>query len=423
MPKKEDRSDWVAVEPEFAQQQDGSSATPIAKAKTAFQFFQKDVSAKLRQESSGDKFDLGEYSRKCRQMWTELDEEEKGKYQQMANEDSMRYARESHMRDVEALQRREKLQQQRNEIVIDDSVDAHGHRTTRREWEKKQRKQQRKLEKKAQKQQRKKQKHKQQDDDDYCPSDDDGDDDESSYHSSASSSSSSSASSSEVKPKKRQPSRQPTQKQIEYREKQQKEKHDKEAYIAERQEDLRQQRAASAKRRLEFLLKQSNIFSHFGRVKEDTARYGIKQQPSNVGGGSSSSVGAGGGGGGGSSNNSQNSGDGGDDSAAKGQSASHRRSAAASATNNTDLEQEELEEADEHEATYLTKQPSTLAFGQMRPYQLEGLNWMIRLQENGVNGILADEMGLVSFILRLAAEEESMLASCHTSTSSTLAPL
>ncbi|GMH92811.1 hypothetical protein TL16_g12458, partial [Triparma laevis f. inornata] len=30
----------------------------------------------------------------------------------------------------------------------------------------------------------------------------------------------------------------------------------------------------------------------------------------------------------------------------------------------------------------------------MRPYQLEGLNWMIRLQEHGVNGILADEMGL-----------------------------
>jgi SWI/SNF-related matrix-associated actin-dependent regulator of chromatin subfamily A member 5 len=26
----------------------------------------------------------------------------------------------------------------------------------------------------------------------------------------------------------------------------------------------------------------------------------------------------------------------------------------------------------------------------MRAYQLEGLNWMIRLQENGVNGILAD---------------------------------
>lgn len=29
-----------------------------------------------------------------------------------------------------------------------------------------------------------------------------------------------------------------------------------------------------------------------------------------------------------------------------------------------------------------------------RDYQLEGLNWMIRLQDNGINGILADEMGL-----------------------------
>jgi SWI/SNF-related matrix-associated actin-dependent regulator of chromatin subfamily A member 5 len=30
----------------------------------------------------------------------------------------------------------------------------------------------------------------------------------------------------------------------------------------------------------------------------------------------------------------------------------------------------------------------------MRDYQLEGLNWMINLHENGLNGILADEMGL-----------------------------
>lgn len=29
-----------------------------------------------------------------------------------------------------------------------------------------------------------------------------------------------------------------------------------------------------------------------------------------------------------------------------------------------------------------------------RDYQLEGLNWMVRLQDNGINGILADEMGL-----------------------------
>ncbi|KAL0388745.1 UNVERIFIED_CONTAM: ISWI chromatin-remodeling complex ATPase CHR17 [Sesamum radiatum] len=32
--------------------------------------------------------------------------------------------------------------------------------------------------------------------------------------------------------------------------------------------------------------------------------------------------------------------------------------------------------------------------GKMRDYQLAGLNWLIRLYENGINGILADEMGL-----------------------------
>lgn len=30
--------------------------------------------------------------------------------------------------------------------------------------------------------------------------------------------------------------------------------------------------------------------------------------------------------------------------------------------------------------------------GKMRDYQLRGLNWMISLYENGINGILADEM-------------------------------
>ncbi len=32
--------------------------------------------------------------------------------------------------------------------------------------------------------------------------------------------------------------------------------------------------------------------------------------------------------------------------------------------------------------------------GKMRDYQIRGLNWMISLYENGLNGILADEMVL-----------------------------
>jgi SWI/SNF-related matrix-associated actin-dependent regulator of chromatin subfamily A member 5 len=30
--------------------------------------------------------------------------------------------------------------------------------------------------------------------------------------------------------------------------------------------------------------------------------------------------------------------------------------------------------------------------GTLREYQVQGLNWMISLFENGINGILADEM-------------------------------
>lgn len=32
--------------------------------------------------------------------------------------------------------------------------------------------------------------------------------------------------------------------------------------------------------------------------------------------------------------------------------------------------------------------------GELRPYQLEGLQWMVSLFNNNLNGILADEMGL-----------------------------
>lgn len=50
------------------------------------------------------------------------------------------------------------------------------------------------------------------------------------------------------------------------------------------------------------------------------------------------------------------------------------------------------EDAENH--IFLTKQPDCIKFGQLKPYQLEGLNWMIHLAEKGLNGILADEMGL-----------------------------
>jgi SWI/SNF-related matrix-associated actin-dependent regulator of chromatin subfamily A member 5 len=63
-----------------------------------------------------------------------------------------------------------------------------------------------------------------------------------------------------------------------------------------------------------------------------------------------------------------------------------------------DSAEEDDDEVDGEEHVFLTKQPSCITFGQLKPYQLESLNWMIHLAEKGLNGILADEMGLVSVL-------------------------
>lgn len=44
--------------------------------------------------------------------------------------------------------------------------------------------------------------------------------------------------------------------------------------------------------------------------------------------------------------------------------------------------------------TIFRESPSYVQGGEMRDYQVAGLNWLISLHENGISGILADEMGL-----------------------------
>lgn len=58
------------------------------------------------------------------------------------------------------------------------------------------------------------------------------------------------------------------------------------------------------------------------------------------------------------------------------------------------LEEEEHIEEDSDAQTVLTELPSYINGGQLREYQIQGLNWLISLYENRLNGILADEMGL-----------------------------
>lgn len=50
----------------------------------------------------------------------------------------------------------------------------------------------------------------------------------------------------------------------------------------------------------------------------------------------------------------------------------------------------------------VTEQPTMLVGGELRPYQLEGLQWMLSLFNNNLNGILADEMGLGKTIQTIA---------------------
>jgi hypothetical protein len=347
---KEDRSDWVAV---GADASAAYATVKIRPATSAYAFFQKDATEDVKADlrATTGKFNVADFSRGVKDRWTNLDSERRAHYEDLARDDQARYARESHAADIAALERRERLRQEREQTVMLDNVEAAtGKRSTRRQLAK----QERKKERKEKKMQKRAEKRKVNDDDDDFEEEEEESSD--SYEEESDEESSDADSDDSDRPRKKKkappPKRQPTEKQLEFRQKKQEEKLERETIIAERQEDLRKDKADQAKRRLEFLLKQSNIFSHFGQVKQDQAKYGMKVMDRKTNDGS-----------------------------------------APSRRDTVEDETEDLDEADTHQATFLTSQPTTLAFGQMRQYQLEGLNWMIRLQENGLNGILADEVG------------------------------
>lgn len=359
MPKtKEDRSDWVAVEPEFAAASSSTTTTTeIRKATSAYQFFQKERGAAIKAQVTQNgtiPFDIAVFGRAVRDKWNnDLSDDDRAYFEDLARQDQFRFRQESHQADVAAMERRERLQKEHNQILL---VDDEGgtKRTTRGRWERKQRKKQ-----KVEQRKKKAAAKKSSDDDD----EDDDDDDESEEWDSEDESDDEDDSGSEdedgePKKKKRKkatpPKRKVSQKQLEYQQKKKEEKQEKEMYITERQQDLRKERAAQAKKRLEFLLKQSNIFSHFGSVKEDTAKYGISTSATTAAEAAAASAAE----------------------APKDNDGGITRDRRKAAEDSAAQEEEALEEADEHEATFLTHQPTTLGFGKMREYQLEGMCWI-----------------------------------------------
>lgn len=76
-----------------------------------------------------------------------------------------------------------------------------------------------------------------------------------------------------------------------------------------------------------------------------------------------------------------------------------QREAGHSSSTRGEEDEEENEEADYYAVAHkireeVTKQPSILVGGTLKEYQIKGLQWMVSLFNNNLNGILADEMGL-----------------------------
>lgn len=102
--------------------------------------------------------------------------------------------------------------------------------------------------------------------------------------------------------------------------------------------------AARGKKRLEFLLKQAEVFQHFAPAAAD-----------------------------------------------KGKKKKGRHGGFTEEQEDEELLRDE-EEGGEMAGHRLQVQPSIIAHGKLREYQMQGLNWLIHLYDNGINGILADEV-------------------------------
>ena len=382
MPKEDE---WVAVAPEFSS---GQTEAKVAPPVSAYQFFQREMTQVFKRElmaqNNGVAPDVGTLTRAVSERWRNLPPPGRIRFENLAREDRTRHARESHAREVARLQRQELLRKEREVGIL-----ADGERRSRKTVlpltepaasgggaapSRKPRPAPKKRYKEVGSDEESFQSESSNDSKD-------GDDDDASndYGSDQESESDGSSDSEDSRPqtKKVKPSKKLPQKKrkrddssgserpltdAQIRAKQEKEK--REHYVVDRQEKLRKERADQAKRRLEFLLKQSDIFSHFGSVTDEQTKFNsrARKDVSEA------------------------------DPTKEGTVSVHRRGSELKTENSgQDEDEEDLINPETTLTTYLTSQPSDLGHGTMRDYQLEGLNWMLRLQENGVNGILAGE--------------------------------
>ena len=102
MPKKEDRSDWVAVESDVA----GKTGVAIKPAMNAYMFFQKANLSAIRAElqEGGKEPDFAGTQQECAARWKALTASDRRPYEQEAADDRERFDLEREQRDREAEQ-------------------------------------------------------------------------------------------------------------------------------------------------------------------------------------------------------------------------------------------------------------------------------------------------------------------------------
>lgn len=108
MEKKESRADWVAVEAQFQ----SVEANQPAKAKTAYQFFQKrviddvkrDVAAKAAELN--EPVELGSISKEISARWAQLSAGDREEFVELGTLDKKRYDEECRARDEEVERER-----------------------------------------------------------------------------------------------------------------------------------------------------------------------------------------------------------------------------------------------------------------------------------------------------------------------------
>ena len=266
--------------------------------KSAYVFFQKNNMARIRSEleQGGESVDFGRVVSATGEAWHSLSADERQPYEDMAAADRARFEEESRKRDQEAAEAQALKRAERETLVVDSKM-RERKPAPGNSPESAKRKREESAEVQARREERKKARR-------------------------------------------------------EHRAAQRAEE-------AKQFEGVRAEKARAAEARLQFLLKQSDIFAHFGIGKELAEK---REEEQRLASASKKE----------------------DETPMKRRMSEQEEDERMMAEANTEKDQDH---------TFLLQQPSNIT-GQMRPYQLEGLNWMIRLHENGLNGILADEMGL-----------------------------